>query len=90
MKNKRSPESNSVDKQPIAKRLRNSTRTSNGEVLESFIKNPGLRHISEKIFQCVNKKILMEFRLINSSWNQILEQNPLFWLKKLKAEYIEK
>ena len=74
-----SAETKSVD-EPIAKRLRNSTRTSNGEVLESFIKNPGLQHISEKIFQCLNKKSLMEYRLMNSSWNQILEQ-PIFWLK---------
>ena len=85
MKNKRSSaETKSVD-EPIAKRLRNSTRTSNGEVLESFIKNPGLQHISEKIFQCLNKKSLMEYRLMNSSWNQILEQ-PIFWLKKLKVD----
>ena len=25
-------------------------------------------------------------RMINSSWNQILEQNPIFWLKNLKVD----
>ena len=68
--------------QPIAKRLRHSTRNSFGIMLESLMENPGLQHISEKIFQFLDKKTLLEFRLVNSSWKRILDQ-PMLWIRIL-------
>ena len=65
--------------EPIAKRLRHSTRTSFGNMLESFINNPGLQHIAEKIFQNFdNPASLLKLRLVNSSWKRILDR-PMFW-----------
>ena len=77
---KRSPESRSNE--PIAKRLRKSTRMSFGIMLESFINNPGLQHIAENILQNLDKHSLLKYRLVNSSWKRILDQ-PIFWFNKL-------
>ena len=52
--------------------------------MQAFTKNLGLQHISEDIFKLLDKKSLMETRLVNNSWKRILDQ-PLFWLKKLKT-----
>ena len=68
--------------EPIAKRLRQSTRTSFGNMLKSLINNPGFRHIAEKIFQNIDKHSLLKFRLVNSSWKQILDR-PMFWYRNL-------
>ena len=68
--------------EPIAKRLRQSTRTSFGVMLQSLINNPGFRHIVEKIFQNIDKHYLLKFRLVNSSWKQILDR-PMFWYRNL-------
>ena len=77
---KRSPESRSNE--PIAKRLRKSTRMSFGIMLESFINNPGLQHIAENILQNLDKHSLLKYRLVNSSWKRVLDQ-PIFWFNKL-------
>ena len=53
--------------------------------MEKFIKIPGLQHISEDILKLLDKNILIECRLVNSSWKTVLEQ-PRFWLKKFKLE----
>ena len=84
---KRSADSRSDE--PIAKRLRKSTRMSFGIMLESFINNPGLQHIAENILQNLDKHSLLKYRLVNSSWKRILDQ-PIFWLNKLlKKEVLE-
>ena len=70
--------------EPIAKRLRQSTRTSFGNMLQSLINNPGFRHIVEKIFQNIDKHSLLKFRLVNSSWKRILDR-PMFWYRNLIA-----
>ena len=80
---KRSAESSSDE--PIAKRLRKSTRMSFGIMLETFVNNPGLQHIAENIFQHLDKHSLLKYRLVNSSWKRILDQ-PMFWLNKLVAK----
>ena len=49
--------------------------------MEKFIKIPGLQHISEDILKLLDKIILIECRLVNSSWKTVLEQ-PGFWLRK--------
>ena len=72
----------SSNDEPIAKRLRKSTQTSFGIMLETLINNPGLQHIAENIFQYLDQHSLLKYRLVNSSWKRILDQ-PIFWLKKL-------
>ena len=60
-------------------------------IMEAITKNPGLQHISEDIFKLLDKKSLMDCRLVNSSWKNILDQ-PFFWIKKLnemEAQYQE-
>ena len=84
---KRSADSRSDE--PIAKRLRKSTRMSFGIMLESFINNPGLQHIAENILQNLCKHSLLKYRLVNSSWKRILDQ-PTFWFNKLvMKEFLE-
>ena len=73
---------NSRSDEPIAKRLRKSTRMSFGIMLESFINNPGLQHIAENILQNLDKHSLLKYRLVNSSWKRVLDQ-PIFWFNKL-------
>ena len=80
---KRPASGNSGD-EPIAKRLRQSTRTSFGVMLQSLINNPGFRHIAEKIFLNIDKHSLLKFRLVNSSWKRILDR-PMFWYRNLIA-----
>ena len=49
--------------------------------MEAITKIPGLQHISEDIFNLLDKKYLIECRLVNSSWKTVLE-GPGFWLRK--------
>ena len=51
--------------------------------MEAITKIPGLQHMSEDIFKLLDKKSLMDCRLVNSSWKNVLEQST-FWLEKLK------
>ena len=55
--------------------------------MDTFIKIPGLQHISEDIFKLLDKKDLLDCRLVTSSWKMILDQ-PKFWLEKLKSDNI--
>ena len=55
--------------------------------MEKFTKIPGLQRISEDIFELLDKKSLMDCRLVNSSWKNVLEQ-PILWLKKMKLENV--
>ena len=55
--------------------------------MEKFTKIPGLQRISEDIFELLDKKSLMDCRLVNSSWKNVLEQ-PIFWLKKMNLENV--
>ena len=55
--------------------------------MEKLTKSPGLQHISEDIFKLLDKKSLLECRMVNSSWKEVLDQ-PIFWLKKMKLENI--
>ena len=57
----------------------------NSYIMEVFTKNPGFQHIAEDIFKILDKKILVDCRLVNKSWMTILNR-PMFWLKKLKSE----
>ena len=52
--------------------------------MDSFTKNPGLFHISEKIFKFLDQNSLMDCRMVNKSWKQVLDQ-PIFWLKKFNS-----
>ena len=53
--------------------------------MDTFTKIPGLQHISEDIFKLLDKKDLLDCRLVTSSWKMILDQ-PKFWLEKLKSD----
>ena len=85
--NKKRPAKSESGDEPIAKRLRHSTRISFGTMLESLTKNPGLQHIAEEIFQNLDKHSLLKLRLVNSSWKGILDR-PMFWYRKLKRDGI--
>ena len=85
--NKKRPAKSESQDEPIAKRLRHSTRTSLGNMLELFINSPGLQHIAEKIFQNLDQKSLLKLRLVNSSWKRILDR-PMFWYRILKTDGI--
>ena len=50
--------------------------------MEVITRNSGLHHISEDILQLVDIDSLMNCRLVNSSWKEILDQ-PIFWLNKM-------
>ena len=52
---------------------------------DRITKNVGLQHVLEDIFKLLDKKSLIDARLVNSSWKNVLDQ-PRFWLNKLKSE----
>ena len=52
--------------------------------METFTKNPGLQHIAEDIFNILDKKSLIDCRLVNKSWRTIIKR-PIFWLRKSKS-----
>ena len=54
-------------------------------IMETIIENPGLEHISQDIFELLDKKNSLDCRLVNSSWKGIVEK-PKFWLKKWSSE----
>ena len=53
--------------------------------METIIKNPGHEHISQDIFELLDKKNSLGCRLVNSSWKGIVGK-PKFWLKKWRSE----
>ena len=55
--------------------------------MEKITKIPGLQHISEDILKLLDKKSLLNCRMVTSSWKEFLDQ-PIFWLKKLKLENV--
>ena len=52
--------------------------------METFTKNPGLQHIAKDIFNILDKKSLIDCRLVNKSWRTIINW-PMFWLRKSKS-----
>ena len=50
--------------------------------MEEISKTPGLYHVAEDIFNLLDKKGVVDCRLVNSSWKKILDK-PSFWLKKM-------
>ena len=55
--------------------------------METFTKNPGLQQISEDIFRCLDKKSLLNCRLVNHSWKEILDM-PIFCLKNFNSSEV--
>ena len=53
--------------------------------MEIITKSPGLQHISESFFGFLDKKDLLNCRLVNKSWKKVLDQ-PNFWFKKLETD----
>ena len=54
-------------------------------IMDTITTSPELQHISEDIFKLLDNKSLMNCRLTNSSWKNILNQ-PIFWLQRLETE----
>ena len=52
--------------------------------------NPGLQHLAESIFLNLNGEDLKACQLINRSANQILDNNPMFWIKKCTQKGLSK
>ena len=52
--------------------------------METFTKNPGLQHIAEDIFNILDKKSLIDCRLVTKSWRTIINW-PILWLRKSKS-----
>ena len=77
-------ESSTIE-EPLAKRSRLSNEKVSQPIIDKIIKNPGLQHVSEDIFQLMDKKSLMNCRLVNRSWKNVMDQ-PNFWFKKLKED----
>ena len=80
-------ESLDVD-EPLAKRSRMLNEKDVRPINMSFdqiTKNPGLQHISDDVFKLLDKKSLMNCRLVNHSWNNVMCK-PNFWFKKLKQD----
>ena len=89
---KRIAEDSKSEDQPLQKRMKISSSNTDDSTkpiikplsLDRITKIPGLQHISEDIFKLLEKKCLMDCRLVNSSWKNVLDQ-PMFWLNKLKS-----
>ena len=77
-------ESSTIE-EPLAKRSRLSNEKVSQPIIDKIIKNPGLQHVSEDIFQLLDKKSLMNCRLVNRSWKNVMDQAN-FWFKKLKED----
>ena len=86
MKRKNEAKSSTTFDEPMAKK----PSLSNEKIVllpinmafDKITKNPGLQHIMEDIFKLLDKKSLMNCRLVDHSWKIILDQ-PNFWLKNL-------
>ena len=57
--------------------------------MDTICKIPGLSHISEDIFKILDKESLLDCRMVNKSWREVLDQ-PKFWLKKMYLEKFSK
>ena len=70
-----------------SKRVRKLSKISSQNqplpALDTMTKNPGLQHIVEIVFHFLDKKSLLNCRLVNTSWQKIVDQ-PSFCLKYLK------
>ena len=55
--------------------------------METFTKTPGLQQISEDIFRCLDKKNLLNCRLVNHTWKEILDM-PIFCLKNFDSSEV--
>ena len=49
--------------------------------MELFTKSQGLQHIAEDIFHILDKKCLLDCKLVNKSWMSIMNRQT-FWLKR--------
>ena len=57
--------------------------------MEIIINNPGLQHLTEKVFSNLEQEDLEVCAMINQSSKQILD-NPIFWLKKFVSKGMSK
>ena len=52
--------------------------------MEAITKTPGFQNLSEDILKLLDKESLMDCRMVNKSWKQVLDQ-PIFWLTKFNS-----
>ena len=50
--------------------------------MEQIIQNSGYQHITKKIFLTLSVRDLLACQLLNKSTKTILDNNPIFWIKK--------
>ena len=50
--------------------------------MEEIVTNPGLQHIIQNLFSCLNKNSIASFRLVNRDCKNIVD-NPILYLKKV-------
>ena len=55
--------------------------------MDTFTKTPGLQQISEDIFRCLDKKSLLNCRLVNHTWKEILDM-PIYCLKNFDSSEV--
>ena len=55
--------------------------------METLTKNPGLQQILEDIFKCLDKESLLNCRLVNQTWKEILDV-PFFCLKNFQSSEV--
>ena len=55
--------------------------------MDTLTKNPGLQQIPEDIFICLDKESLLNCRLVNKTWKEILDV-PIFCLRNFKSSEV--
>ena len=59
-----------------------TAKSAHCKKMEKILNNPGLQHLTEKIFLNLSSAHLKKCQMINQSARKILE-TPMFWIKKL-------
>ena len=57
--------------------------------MENLLNNPGLQHLAENIFLNLNYEKLKICQMINQTSYQILNGNPIFWIKFIRRKLSE-
>ena len=55
--------------------------------LDSFVRNPGLDHISLQIFQDLDVESLLNCAQVSPDWLQFIKENEIIWQQKFSKEF---
>ena len=56
--------------------------------MEHFFEIPGLIHIGEYILMLLDHDSILNFQCVCKLWNEFLDNNSKFWLKKCVQKHI--